>query len=101
MGLGLLDAITKRLEHGPMIGWQKTVPSRHSSEFSAAYYFNHAFGIIANCESEDVTFSNENLYLAFMRIGNLIGTQFHPEKSQRAGYDFFSQAITKYWPKLK
>jgi len=99
-GLGLIDATTKRLTGGPVIGWQYTTTNSILPEQSNAYYFNHAYGVFGSPELEEVSFSNESLNIAYARTGNLIGTQFHPEKSQQAGFDFFSDIVNPFWKEI-
>ena len=99
-GFGLINARTKRLSEGPVIGWQKSSPRGDSLELPDCYYFNHAYGVFGPEELEDVSVAGRETYIAFARVGNLVGTQFHPEKSQRAGLDFFSLLLKNVWPEL-
>ena len=94
-GLGLFNASTKQLAEGPVIGWQKTFSKPSIVDFSQAYYFNHAYGVFGSPELEEVTFSGKDSYIAFARKNNLVGVQFHPEKSQQAGFEFFSSILSK------
>lgn len=99
-GFGLMNARTKRLSEGPMIGWQNSSPRGDSLELPDCYYFNHAYGVFGLEELEDVSVAGKEAYIAFARMGNLIGTQFHPEKSQQVGLDFFSLLLNRVWPEL-
>ena len=99
-GFGLMDARTKRLSEGPIIGWQNASPRGDSLELPDCYYFNHAYGVFGLEELEEISVAGNESYIAFARIGNLIGTQFHPEKSQQAGLDFFSLLLNNFWPGL-
>ena len=99
-GFGLINARTKRLSEGPVIGWQNSSPRGDSLELPDCYYFNHAYGVFGPEELEDVSVAGRETYIAFARVGNLVGTQFHPEKSQQAGLDFFSLLLKNVWPEL-
>jgi imidazole glycerol phosphate synthase glutamine amidotransferase subunit len=99
-GFGLMNARTKRLSEGPIIGWQNSSPRGDALELPDSYYFNHAYGVFGLEELEDTSVAGKDSYIAFARIGNLIGTQFHPEKSQQAGLDFFSLLLNSFWPEI-
>lgn len=92
-GLGLINATTKRLAGGPIIGWEQALTVNGSLEFTDAFYFNHSFGVFGKPDLDEVSFSGNGSCISFARKGNLIGTQFHPEKSQLAGLDFFSKLV--------
>lgn len=101
VGLGLINATTKRLVQGPIIGWEQALTVNSSSRFTDAYYFNHSYGVFGTPDLDEVLLSGGESCISFARKGNLIGTQFHPEKSQKAGLDFFSSLINRFWQDLK
>ena len=100
-GLGLFRATTKRLIDGPVIGWAETVPSKASDSSIQSYYFNHSFGVFGSPDFDDYTLSGKETYVAYARKDKLVGTQFHPEKSQQAGIDFFTKILNECWQELK
>lgn len=79
------------------IGWNNVETVRVDPLFSridgASYYFNHSF--IYQCESEYQVCMTRHAqrFPAVVRKGNLVGLQFHPEKSQRAGRDLLRPLI--------
>jgi imidazole glycerol-phosphate synthase subunit HisH len=92
-GLGLLPGVCKPLERfentSLRVGWHQVsysgLLSSHGSDY---YYFNHAFGL----DNNDTNFNNTDYRIgvventiAWVRNQNIIGIQFHPEKSQLAG----------------
>jgi glutamine amidotransferase len=101
VGLGLINATTRRLTRGPNIGWEKVLAINGQAEHTHAYYFNHLYGVFGNPELDEVLYSGNESCISFARSGNLIGTQFHPEKSQLAGLNFFSTLINRFWEDLK
>jgi imidazole glycerol phosphate synthase glutamine amidotransferase subunit len=101
IGLGLINATTKRLSRGPRIGWEQVSPITGQSEHAHAYYFNHSYGVFGKPELDEVLYSTYEPCISFARSGNLIATQFHPEKSQLAGLNFFSALIDRFWQDLK
>ena len=96
-GLGLINATTKRLTRGPNIGWEQVLTINGQTKLNHAYYFNHLYGVFGNPELDEVVISRHESCISFARTGNLIGTQFHPEKSQLAGLNFFSNLINGFW----
>lgn len=100
-GLGLINAETKRLARGPNIGWEHISNVNGQSELTYAYYFNHLYGVFGNPVLDEVSYSGDESFISFVRNGNLIGTQFHPEKSQIEGFNFFSTLIDRHWQELK
>lgn len=101
LGLGLINATTNRLAGGPIIGWENTLATKGSSGSTDAFYFNHSFGVFGSPELDEVSFSGNGSCISFARKGKLIGTQFHPEKSQLAGLHFFASLINECWQDLK
>ncbi len=99
-GLGLIEATTRRLVGGPVIGWQEIEIEDYSSQFTDAYYFNHSYGVFGVPEMNSVSLTGHQSYIAYARRNKLIGTQFHPEKSQQAGFDFFHSILSEFWHEL-
>ncbi|HEY8347735.1 MAG TPA: imidazole glycerol phosphate synthase subunit HisH [Symbiobacteriaceae bacterium] len=94
-GLGLLKGRVTRLPEGlklPQIGWNLVEPVRRehpileglSQPFYA--YFDHAYAV-AQEDPADVVATTEygRVYPSVVARGNIIGIQFHPEKSARVG----------------
>jgi len=99
LGLGLVPADVIRLpaeEHGlksPHMGWNVAHPARGSRLFDGAqgeqrFYFVHTYYVACD-DPADVAANTPygiDFTSAFER-GNLMGVQFHPEKSHRFGMD--------------
>lgn len=75
----------------PHIGWNEVIPRRNGRMLeglgdSPAFYFVHSYGYAEAC-ADYVTgvcdYGGEQV--ALIERGNLLGAQFHPEKSQKAG----------------
>jgi glutamine amidotransferase len=86
---------TKDGVHGelkvPHMGWNLVVPSRSSvlfeGEKAAYFYFVHSYYAIPD---EDVVIGTADYgfsYACAVQKDNVIGVQFHPEKSQRNGIE--------------
>jgi glutamine amidotransferase len=113
-GLGVLGGRVRRLTPGidealgrerplPHVGWNRADLHTDVAEPSRAlvapayYYFAHSY--VAAPTDDDVTVSTttygEDTFTSAIRKDNVVGVQFHPEKSQTAGLTllerFFSQ----------
>jgi glutamine amidotransferase len=97
-GLALIDGTVEAL--GPNawhIGWNTLevvtddplfVPSQGES-----FYFNHAFAFTSSNSSAVATAQAQRSFPAIVRRNNVVGVQFHPEKSQDAGRRLLSTVI--------
>ena len=109
-GLGWIDARTRRFDQRlnpgikvPHMGWNEVVPAKASEligEFpaEARFYFAHSFHVV--CTSiEDIllhaSYGASSFVAAFQR-GNLMGVQFHPEKSHRFGLAFLKNFVERF-----
>ena len=98
-GLGWLDATTVKFDKKiidlglkiPHMGWSNVTSVKSSSLFNDMYenprfYFVHSYHIKCN-QHEDKLVSAEhgNSFIAGFERNNLLGVQFHPEKSHKFG----------------
>lgn len=93
-GLGLIPGIVKLLSAGelriPHVGWNDVISNAGESLFVGTepnvFYFVHSFALVAD-EGNDVVATCEygRPFAAAVRRGNVMGVQFHPEKSQASG----------------
>lgn len=105
-GLGWLDAKTLKFKDKtqafkiPHMGWN-TVDLKNENFFNRnqfaeliepRFYFVHSYYVSANNQS-DVVFEAHyiNPFAAAMKSNNIVGIQFHPEKSHRFGMAVFKQ----------
>jgi len=97
-GLGWLDADTVRFDRLdgaamlkiPHMGWNSIAAVSDSPLLTGLdqrrFYFAHAFHVRCDLESAIVARTTYGVHFAsVIRSDNLIGTQFHPEKSLSAG----------------
>jgi glutamine amidotransferase len=96
-GLGWIDAVTKRFRFPtenlkvPHMGWNRTRATRPSPlfenfEHDPRFYFVHSYFL--NCASPDNVLAETHHGFWFASaVGkeNIVGVQFHPEKSHRFG----------------
>ncbi|MBN1265292.1 MAG: imidazole glycerol phosphate synthase subunit HisH [Anaerolineales bacterium] len=101
-GLGLLPGRVRAFPPGdlkiPQIGWNEILPNGESTLLSGlpqpAYaYFNH--GYYCDALPEDTAASCEYgvRFCAVAERNNLMGVQFHPEKSQQAGLQLLQNFV--------
>jgi imidazole glycerol phosphate synthase glutamine amidotransferase subunit len=94
VGLCLLNGEVKKFNSGvkvPHIGWNDVVPVSASTIFGDigqtqqdCFYFVHSYYVPDSPEEVAVTTYGTKFMSAVQR-GNVMGVQFHPEKSQSAG----------------
>jgi glutamine amidotransferase len=94
-GLGIIPGRVRKLraKRIPQIGWNSIEETSDSlfevAQLSTAYFANSYV-----CEPEDSTTAiawathDEDRFVAAARSGDVVGVQFHPEKSSAAGCDF-------------
>jgi glutamine amidotransferase len=96
-GLGLIPGEVRQLDPGadlrvPHIGWNEVDPARDSPLFhdipaGTDFYFVHSYHVVCD-HASDVLARTEYGGPIASAIGrdNVFGVQFHPEKSQKAGF---------------
>lgn len=100
-GLGWIDAECRLINgasHGlrvPHMGWnlatiQKPSPYFDESFEEHRFYFVHSYAVHCN-SSRDVLTTTQYAgeFVSAFSAGNLLGVQFHPEKSHKFGASFF------------
>lgn len=106
-GLGFFEADSVRFEFGactnlkvPHMGWNTLHFKRSHPVFGdlnelSRVYFSHSYHPV--CDSLDDVLATSFYGYEFASIiqrDNIIGTQFHPEKSHRYGVKFFEQFVS-------
>jgi glutamine amidotransferase len=108
-GLGWIDAEVKKIpsvKEGkkilvPHIGWDAVTNVKSSKLFNgmvrSRFYFVHSFYIHAHHPS-DVLSSNHYAteFTSAFEKGNILGVQFHPEKSHSYGKNIYTNFLTQY-----
>ncbi len=105
-GLGLIDASTKKLSLKnekmklPNIGWKNVNFSSEKISFlskfnNKKFYFVHSFAI--QKVEEEVVIGKSNFgsgdFISAIKKNNLVGFQFHPEKSGEQGLKLLKKTI--------
>ena len=96
-GLNLISGVVKHLrdlgcrERVPHVGWNDTHLKNNSSLFSTIssgndFFYVHSYGFLADNPSHVSSVVNYGQEIvASVENNNVFGTQFHPEKSSKAG----------------
>ena len=110
-GLGLLDFNTKRLEgHAIHNSWEEfsfrkselldqsfnnQLKLTKKQNIKGRVFFNHEYGVVCNDTKVYNKVISQELhnYSSFIVKDNIIGMQFHPEKSQHTGLDIISMIL--------
>jgi len=105
-GLGWLDAEVIRFDFPeerrlpiPHMGWEVVEPTRPSPLFDLTdperrFYFSHAFHLICRDQTDvaaTATYGYE--FAAAVQHENILGTQFHPEKSHMFGLEVYRRFV--------
>jgi len=107
LGLGYIEAETISFDRDkmngklciPHMGWntvdvqKKNVFFDHDED-EQRFYFVHSYHLVCDNQDNVLTISNYGYdFVSSVQKENIIGVQFHPEKSHRFGYDFFRRFI--------
>ena len=85
----------------PNMGWLDITEKKRSALFSdlenARFYFSHSFHVVpADDKDELVTADYGYEFTAGIAKGNILGVQFHPEKSHRFGMQLLKNFAANY-----
>lgn len=109
-GLGWVDANTRKFDTStserkytiPHMGWEFVKQQKESKLLldmydEAKYYFVHSYFVKSNQE-QDVLLTTEyiNEYVSAFEKENILGVQFHPEKSHKFGMKLFKNFVENY-----
>ena len=101
-GFGFIDGEVKKFRFNdnqrlkiPHMGWNDVVINKHSNILSdlpesPRYYFVHSYYVKVNNENDSILKTHyEITFDSGIRKDNIIGFQFHPEKSHKYGMTIF------------
>jgi len=109
-GLGWIDARTVKFRFDrdaknikiPHMGWNEVMPAKESLLFKDArenlrFYFLHSYYVKLNNPADALTITNYgHEFVSAIENGNIIGVQFHPEKSHKFGVRFLENFVKFY-----
>ena len=106
-GLGWLNADVRRFDFGdgprlpvPHVGWEEISVVGKSPLFDrsaehARFYFSHAYHLVCHDPADVAATATYGYpFAAAVHRGNILGTQFHPEKSHVFGMDVYRRFLT-------
>jgi imidazole glycerol-phosphate synthase subunit HisH len=96
IGLGILSGKIIKLKK-KNIGWFKIFSKKKDPYFkkinNKLFYFNHSYGFKGVKNSYESYIKDLYPYLAIVKNKNVLGIQFHPEKSQYEGENFLKNIL--------
>ena len=111
-GLGFIDAKSKKFDFKkikseekiriPHMGWNVAKPIKESKLLDNMYehprfYFVHTYYVSLTNKEDELTQTKYGFsFTSAFERGNVIGTQFHPEKSHKYGIKLYENFIKNY-----
>lgn len=96
-GLGVFKGRVERIRARkvPNIGWRYTHVVKNSEIIAEGYYYYlHSYGVRwGEDEAYTAYIELEEKYVAAVERGNIIGVQFHPERSGKAGMELIRRFL--------
>lgn len=104
-GLGLISGVVDKLkpadkrEKIPHVGWNEVYPKQKNSIFEniptgTDFYFVHSYHFMPKKKSNVLSTTPYcGDFVSSIVRDNIVGTQFHPEKSQRPGFQILKNFI--------
>lgn len=91
----------------PHMGWNKVTITKGSSILSGndlerRFYFVHSYFVsLENPDEQLIEATYGNPFTAAFEAGNIVGVQFHPEKSHRFGMELLHNFVANFHLKLQ
>lgn len=111
-GLSWVDGFTRRFNFTgitaerqlrvPHMGWNEVTQSKHSKilnnlDVNSRFYFVHSYHVMLSDKTDELLHAKYGFpFTAAFEYNNIIGVQFHPEKSHRFGMKIFENFICNY-----
>ena len=113
-GLGFIDAFTRKFNFTneningtrplkvPHMGWNLVMPSKNSSLLEnmfeePRFYFVHSYHVVLESPSDELLKANYGYgFTAAFEKSNILGVQFHPEKSHKFGMKLYENFVKHY-----
>ena len=109
-GLGFVEADTVKFNFSntkekkkiPNMGWNSVKAQKDNKLFEpgneSEFYFANSYHVVCDNEQDILTTTNYGYnFVSSFQKENIIGVQFHPEKSHKYGYDFFKKLINHFF----
>jgi glutamine amidotransferase len=97
-GLNLVKAYSVKLQSSadfkvPHIGWSACIPEGEIKLISknSSFYFSHSYVVESNLITNRIRSTHGTEFLAGFEVGNIMGVQFHPERSSKNGFELLNR----------
>lgn len=104
-GLGYVDAECRKFSRKnlkvPHVGFNQVNSNPNTKLYDGLneendFYFTHSYKLQSNCDiNQSICYCGED-FIASYEVGNMVGTQFHPELSQTNGLQLLKNFIEKF-----
>lgn len=107
-GLGWINANTRLFKFNnpnikvPNIGWKKLIMKNENTfynqdDINTKYYFIHSYHVVCELKSDILSYTEYGgeFFCSSLRHENIMGFQFHPEKSHKNGIKLLVKAINE------
>jgi len=103
-GLGIIPGNLQRMKSAdgyrvPHVGWERIAISNSDPIFEGVhklrFYHNHSFALPSPSTHELASIDYLNRYSVAIRKNNVVGVQFHPEKSHDDGQKIFKNFLNQ------
>lgn len=101
-GIGVIPGVVKRFDTDlsvPHIGWNGIAIQQETAMFNELsgdekFYFVHSYHVVPKDPAVALTYTTYGeAFVSSIKTGNIVATQFHPEKSGAAGLSVFQNFI--------
>ena len=97
-GLNLVKSHSVKLQSSvdfkvPHIGWSACIPQGETKLISkkSSFFFSHSYVVESNLITNKITSTYGTEFLAGFEVGNVMGVQFHPERSSKNGFELLNR----------
>jgi glutamine amidotransferase len=112
-GFGFIDGFTRKFQFAevepgkrklriPHMGWNRVTPAKDSSlvtdmDPESRFYFVHSYHVVPDDPAVELYRSSYGYeFTAAFEKDNIVGAQFHPEKSHKYGIQFFRNFVKRF-----
>ena len=98
-GLGFFDGKVEKINSKhcniPLLGWYETFSKKNVLLNKKNFYFNNKYSCVPESDRYNLSYLDliESKIIASIKKDNVIGFQFHPEKSSKNGHEIIENFL--------